>query len=146
MLHELFRSAAVNHRSKPAVIDSAGAITYDNLSQAAQAFGARLASMGARAGDRVVLRLPNSIDAAVALWGALEAGCVMVTLHAGLSGDALRLRSDDADPHWLVERPGEIIARAVSSTESSIDLAALIYTSGSTGEPRGVMLSHANMR
>ncbi|WP_219008447.1 class I adenylate-forming enzyme family protein [Aquimarina litoralis] len=27
----------------------------------------------------------------------------------------------------------------------SIDLAAIIYTSGSTGEPKGVMLSHANM-
>jgi long-chain acyl-CoA synthetase len=145
MLPELFRSAVVNHRSKAAVTDNARSVTYGELHDAALDFGAVLRRQGARPGDRVAVKLPNGADAAIALWGTLEAGCVMVPLPAGLRGEALRVTLEDADPHWLVQQPGQAVQRAATSTEDSTALAALLYTSGSTGEPKGVMLSHGNM-
>jgi amino acid adenylation domain-containing protein len=46
----------------------------------------------------------------------------------------------------LVEFPGNAGAEEfVPSKTISEDLASLIYTSGSTGEPKGVMMTHANM-
>jgi long-chain acyl-CoA synthetase len=42
----------------------------------------------------------------------------------------------DADPAWLEERCREVEPE---------DLATLIYTSGTTGDPKGVMLTHANL-
>ncbi|MBK6750077.1 MAG: long-chain fatty acid--CoA ligase [Acidobacteria bacterium] len=41
------------------------------------------------------------------------------------------------------EQP-EVISQLVSSSQPG-DIATLIYTSGTTGEPKGVMLSHANL-
>jgi acyl-CoA synthetase (AMP-forming)/AMP-acid ligase II len=145
MLQDLFRSATVNDRSKVAVVDGSRRITYGELQEAAMAFASQLHTLGARCGDRVVLTLPNGIDAAITLWGTLELGAVMVPLHVALKGDALRATLEDADPHWIVASPGVITPRTPTSGEDSTDLAALIYTSGTTGEPKGVMLTHASM-
>ena len=42
---------------------------------------------------------------------------------------------------WGVAREFRDAARAVAPD----DLATIIYTSGTTGEPKGVMLTHANL-
>ena len=34
---------------------------------------------------------------------------------------------------------------AARGSENAMQLATLIYTSGTTGEPKGVMLTHANL-
>jgi amino acid adenylation domain-containing protein len=170
MLHSLFRTAAVTWSSKAAVVDVAGGLSYAELHTAAGAFASFLRRRGAKPGDRVALLLPNGIDAAIAIWGTLEAGCVIVPLHASLRGDALVQTLRDADVQWLVPAPeacahlsaldaaGLAIPRIMVSeaihdaehlppgaTADVQQLGALIYTSGSTGEPKGVMLSHANM-
>jgi long-chain acyl-CoA synthetase len=170
MLHSLFRAAAVTGSSDTAVVDASGRLRYDELRIAAESFAWHLQSGGARAGDRVAILMPNGVDAAIALWGVLEAGCVIVPLHAGLRGDPLLQTLRDADPQWLVVsgsvQPQQSALTAAGLTTSVIpfertkpqtgislpgavredsDLAALIYTSGSTGEPKGVMLNHANM-
>lgn len=47
---------------------------------------------------------------------------------------------------WSLALPDEPSPMSpAAATRNVDDLAALIYTSGSTGEPKGVMLSHANM-
>ncbi|MCX7885680.1 MAG: acyl-[ACP]--phospholipid O-acyltransferase [Verrucomicrobiae bacterium] len=46
---------------------------------------------------------------------------------------------------WLL--PPRVLERALSGRNATLDdLAAVIFTSGSTGEPKGVMLSHWNIR
>ena len=44
----------------------------------------------------------------------------------------------------LRQRDSESLERDVAQTEAD-DLATIIYTSGTTGEPKGVMLTHANL-
>jgi acyl-CoA synthetase (AMP-forming)/AMP-acid ligase II len=145
MLQDLFRAASVINPSKVAVVDASRRLSYGELRRDAEAFSRQLQELGAQLGDRVAVQLPNSVDAAVALWGALEAGCVIVPIQAGLKPDALAKVMTDADPHWVVQKGSEITPRHTTCDEDSRKLAALIYTSGSMGEPKGVMLTHANM-
>jgi len=54
-----------------------------------------------------------------------------------------------ADANPMVESWDAVVHQAATSAPRrrnlSVDLAAIIYTSGSTGDPKGVMLTHANM-
>jgi long-chain acyl-CoA synthetase len=171
MLNILFRTATETWPTKAAVVVGSNRLSYAALRSAANSFAGFLCAQGARPGDRVALLLPNGLEAAIAIWGTLEAGCVIVPLHAGLRGDALLQPLRDADAQWLVPAPetithlaslaaaGLVIPRIMVSdaichpqgglppetAATAEQLAALIYTSGSTGEPKGVTLSHANM-
>ena len=190
MLHDLFRAAAALHAEKLAVVGHSSRLTYRQLENEANRLAQELRRLGARDGDRVAVLMANSAEAAVAIWAVLEAGCVLVPLHAAARRESLQPILRDAEPHWLIAGgelsaafPGLLAANpgiskllawsattdaapgrdprllpwslepcAASSQESppgpaqeSAALAALIYTSGSTGEPKGAMLSHANM-
>ena len=56
--------------------------------------------------------------------------------------------STETAPDWIVVDPDapEFSEARPDRSGIDIDLAAIIYTSGSTGAPRGVMLSHLNVR
>jgi long-chain acyl-CoA synthetase len=57
---------------------------------------------------------------------------------------ALELRSDTDAPAAFVAAFGAT-SKPVADSVAPADLAAIIYTSGTTGQPKGVMLSHANL-
>src|SRR5215212_8807957 len=59
------------------------------------------------------------------------------------SGDGLTLAQLEEKGRDLEQREPGYIERSVQSTPD--DLATIIYTSGTTGEPKGVMLTHANL-
>ncbi len=61
-----------------------------------------LLAAGLQPGDRVAVWLPNSAEAAVAIWAAWQAGGVVVPLHAAAKGDALTSVARDAVPAWLL--------------------------------------------
>jgi len=57
---------------------------------------------------------------------------------------------EEGIPHWseIQSNPNETSKLTIEARKSSIqngDLATIIYTSGTTGNPKGVMLSHANI-
>ena len=151
--------------------DGFSRVTFFDVRDRMEATAARLASMGVRKGDRVVLSAKNHPDWAIAYFGILRAGGVAVPVDAELeghafanvaresgakvglldahvtekSGETLRLECTDmtqVDLHWVTE-PGEgAPPPAVEITEN--DLASLIFTSGTTGKPKGVKLTHKN--
>jgi long-chain acyl-CoA synthetase len=190
MLQHFFQTSACLHAVKTAVVAHGRRLTYAELQSEARRLATALRARGARHGDRVGMLLANSAEAAVTAWAILEAGCVLVPLHAASRREALLPVLRDAEPRWIVTA-GELsaslaairegapglaglfvwapragtdgviewqfgAARAANAANAAddagaaqagadTDLAALIYTSGSTGEPKGVMLSHANM-
>ena len=124
-------------------------------------------------GDRVALWLRNCPEFIAALFGALEAGAVVVPINNFLKPDEVNFILADAGVEVLISEAAmnealsklsavrpvlralrvEEFAGATETpaSDSSLpgrqqqDLAVIIYTSGTTGYPKGAMLSHGNL-
>lgn len=150
--------------SRGSVEDS---LSYSQLDLKASRVASRLLEEGLRVGERALLVFPPGLDFVVAFWGCLYAGLVAVPAPpphpARLQRTLPRLRAIAADcrPDLLLTNrkveglPAELAPRALSIEEIESEpalprpgspLAILQYTSGSTREPRGVMVTEANLR
>ena len=170
-LFEVFRQSADAHPGKPALIYKNETITYGELSSACARLAAELQRFGVQRGDRVVVCGTNRPETVIAFWASLAIGATVAPISTEQSIDKIHFILDDSQASALIaEQPivdqlqpsfssltqlrgVHVLGAAVDGYEPSTalpgtiseDLAALIYTSGSTGEPKGVMLSHANM-
>ncbi|MCK1392724.1 fatty acyl-AMP ligase [Bradyrhizobium sp. 1] len=146
-------------------------LTFRQLHDSASALAARL-TLAARPGDCAILVFPPGLEFLVALFGCLMAGIVAVpmmmprrnsardasaailancTPALALTTSAFALRGDlqarfaQESIRWIeVDLAGDG-ATANLPEPAPDDIALLQYTSGSTSEPKGVMVSHANL-
>ena len=114
-----------------------------------------LRAHGVRAGDRVVLAVPDGADQVALLLGVFAAGAAAVPLLPDVDADTLAAVCADCEPRLVVGRPapspvrrlapgtllaGPDVASAVAVAAG--DLAVLLYTSGTTGPPKAVTHTH----
>jgi len=66
------------HANKPAYECMGKRLTYKEVDQMSEAFGAYLQSRGLAKGDRIAIMMPNLLQFPIALFGALKAGLVVV--------------------------------------------------------------------
>ena len=85
-----------------AVGDELVPLTFAELDQRSARLANLLRERGARPGDRVGVKLSQSIDMAVAVLGALRAGAVVVPLSNVLAEGGLRHRIEDAAPRVVI--------------------------------------------
>src|SRR6266850_4945999 len=76
-LLDYLAALARDHPAKPALLFKGTALSYAELHRQSDAFGAALASLSVRQGDRVALILPNCPQFLVAEIGAWKAGAIV---------------------------------------------------------------------
>jgi len=159
---------------KPFLIEQGREVLgFAGLGVAAAGMSARLAALGARAGDRIVVQVEKSPEAVVLYLAALRSGVVFVPLNTAYTAAELEYFIGDAEPAVVVCRPGDeaavgavagqarVVTLGDDGAGSLIDvapagdapvadvggdaLAAILYTSGTTGRSKGAMLSHGNL-
>jgi long-chain acyl-CoA synthetase len=101
-LGELLRATARRFGDRVALVWYGAEITYAELDQAADRFARALVGDGVRVGDRVALLLPNSPQFAIAYYGALRAGAIVVPLNPLYTAPELEQQLSDCGARVLV--------------------------------------------
>jgi amino acid adenylation domain-containing protein len=157
--HELFAARAAATPDAPAVIGSAGEMTWRELDRRANDLALRLRAFGVEPEVRVGLLAERSPELLVGILGILKAGGVYVPLDPEHPEERIAFLAEDAElailvtgegmeaPASLPFLPGVEIGsgEADAPPETTTDpdrLAYLLYTSGSTGRPKAVMVPH----
>jgi long-chain acyl-CoA synthetase len=167
---ELLDWAAARYGSRPA-LGYAGdgptwMWTYAELHAQTGRVAAWLQTKGVGPGSRVILWAPNSPWWVAAYFATLRLGAVVVPLDVrstpdfvgriigqtepviGLLGAGTPDGWPESVPSAQMESFADLPAApppATASTLSPRNLAVIAYTSGTTGDPKGVMLTHANI-
>ncbi|UFS71133.1 AMP-binding protein [Geomonas sp. RF6] len=140
--------------------------TYRELHERSLQMAALLQERGVGVGDRVLLWGPNSPWWGIAFWGIMARGAIAVPVDFMSDRERAETISTLTEAKVLLQsrmKPERIVAPGTVFLEdlqyllpelspvpapeprTPEDTAQLIYTSGTTGNPKGVILTHANL-
>lgn len=151
----LLRRTAQAHPDGVAVVDGDRSITYGKLDQYSDRLARHLMTIGAGPEERVVLRIPRSLESVIAVWAVAKTGAAFVPVDPRLPAERAEHIVATAAPVATLT-PADLVrvwgpgahAGAGDAAWPEIALAApayLIFTSGSTGRPKGVSVTHAGL-
>ena len=89
LVEEFLEESARRFPDKTALITERERFTYRQVDSQANALACALNEAGVARGDRVVIVLPNSLEAVLAIFAALKADAVFVVLHATTKDEKL---------------------------------------------------------
>jgi amino acid adenylation domain-containing protein len=88
-VEEFLERNARQNPEKIALICGSARYTYQQVEEASNLLAHALVSSGVKRGDRVVVVLPNSLEAVLAIFATLKAGAVFVVLNSTIKADKL---------------------------------------------------------
>ena len=166
--HQLFEECAARTADKIAVVCEDEKLTFAELNSRANKLARHLQSLGVAPETLCGICVERSIEMVVSVLAVFKAGAAYVPLDPAYPKDRLAYMLKDADPKILItqqnildELPENQAKAVLIDAESAVifeqnganlnvpsdskNPAYVIYTSGSTGNPKGVMISHANL-
>jgi long-chain acyl-CoA synthetase len=153
LLDHALRAHARATPEKIALVCDGRRLSYAELDVACDRAASALRARGVSRGDRVLVALENSLELVAAFYGTLRADAVPSLLGAQVPRQRLERVVSRAEPAAVLTDRAELAAAmAAASAEPGprasieLDLATICWTSGSLGEPKGVMLTHQNLR
>ena len=172
-LAENLAQTASQFGDRPALRLNDKTITYRQLDDRSARVATLLGSFGIRPGDRVGLMMPNVPEFAMAYYGILRAGAVVVPMNTLLKEREVAFYLRDAGARLLVAwdglveaasgaalaeadlvtvEPGAFVTQLAAIypngevvERAADDTAVILYTSGTTGTPKGAELTHFNL-
>jgi long-chain acyl-CoA synthetase len=173
MVDHLYELVAQRSGSCPTAVALGGrsgltwkTVTSEQLLQLVDRLAEELASRGVQEGDRVVLWLPTHWQTPIYLFALWKLGAIVVPFDREMNADAAVRIIDSVQPRCIIVgypdrpmweggrdvvdwwEPGKLAttARATSNwVRPAEELAAIFYTSGTTGNPKGCLITHANL-
>jgi long-chain acyl-CoA synthetase len=150
------RISDILHRhpaAAPALVEDGRTWRYGELRHEVEGHAARLRGLGVRAGDRVMLVSENCVAQVALIFAIARIGAWSVTVNARLSeGELASIRAHCVPRCVLSATSAGVTAGAPDPAAvpepvrpDGAQVAALVYTTGTTGQPKGVMLTHANL-
>jgi long-chain acyl-CoA synthetase len=163
-VHSLGRAARY-YSEQTALAPGGARLSFSELEMRVKRIAAALRAHGFSSGDRLALLLPNSPEYIELVYACAWLGIIAVPLNTRLSQTEIDRVLADATPHGLVRHSSLPTPRVRLSWQRVLDqdplemgndpppnviyepeaILALIYTSGTTGQPKGVMVTHANI-
>ncbi len=170
-VHQLFERMAARQPGAPALLEGERSTTYGELEQQAERVARHLALAGAGANTAVGVCMEKSAALVIAMLAIYKVGATYVPLDPHYPHERLVFMLRDASVALLLvdgDSPSDadlgadatgamlprLDLRVLLATEVKIDYprcaapsngAYIIYTSGSTGQPKGVLVTHANL-
>lgn len=159
-LHHLIELQAQRSPRHIAVNDGLTAIDYATLNEKSNQVAHYLISNGVSADTFVGVCMPRTVEAVIAIVGVLKSGAAYLPIdpklpqqrreYIALDAAVSLVLTDIAEPFWRAVDMASILRESTNNLNPNIDvrpehLAYAIYTSGSTGNPKGVMITHANV-
>jgi len=167
-LHQLFEEQTARTPDAVAVTFKEEQLTYAELNARANRLARRLRRAGLGDGSLVGVYMKRSLEMVTSLLSILKAGGAYVPLNPSHAKDRLAFMLQDAQVAALLTQKdlaGELpeldltplcvdtdwdefageSAENLDPLTTPESLAYVIYTSGSTGQPKGVLITHANV-
>ena len=142
---EMLRATVDRAPTNEAIVELGGErINYRELWDRSARVSGGLKKQGIQHGDRVAIRLGNSLDWCVAFWGALMSGAIVVPVNTRFSEPEIEYVLTDSGSRFvfLPDQPLPSGDPFVVEDLTQPDVAAIFYTSGTTGFPKGAMTTH----
>ncbi|MER7133775.1 amino acid adenylation domain-containing protein [Streptosporangium saharense] len=145
-VHDLVRARVEAHPDAVAVAGDGEHVTYGELWRSATRVAHGLAGMGVRPGDPVALRLPPAPGTVETILGTLLAGAWYVPIDPRHPDSRVSFILRDSRSKLLVEEiPSAVTPDGPLPEVPASSPAYCLYTSGTTGQPKGVLVTHANV-
>jgi long-chain acyl-CoA synthetase len=154
-----------HYPERPALCPGQDRLNFRELHEEVKSVAGVLTHHGFEPGDRLALLLPNGPDYIKFAYACAWLGVIVVPINTRLSAVEIDRVLIDASPRGLVRhsglpKPATRLPWELVPDQQALDsgkytcpdpcyepeaILALIYTSGTTGQPKGVMVTHANI-